>query len=151
MQKGGQQGGPSVSGRALSARMNTWTFPSYVRRHLYIIQSRMAPPPSLSLILSLSSLGDLPQTQPTQVHMVYPASIKSAALRFTWSILLPSRVLPCGSLNEPQNHDSSELGTLGTCPASLTLHGAAELLHWTWGKDNLASKAPVQHMLSSFF
>lgn len=83
MWKGGQQGGSPVSGRALSARMNTWTFPSYVRGHLYVIQSRTTPAPSLSLLPCLSTLGDLPQTQPTQVHMVYPAPIKSAALLFS--------------------------------------------------------------------
>ena len=41
--------------------------------------------------------------------------------KFTWSALPPSRMLPCGSLNEPQNHETSELGTLESCPASLTI------------------------------
>lgn len=104
-------------------------------------------------ICTLSKAGPLP-LHPSPCCPASPPlgiSHRPSLPRFTWSILLPSRVLPCCSLNEPQNHDSSDLGTLVTCPASLTLHGAAELLHWTQGKDNLAPKAPVQHMQSSFF
>ena len=60
--------------------------------------------------------------------------------KFTWSALPPSRMLPCGSLNEPQNHETSELGTLESCPASLTIHGAPGLLHWAPGRVNLAPR-----------
>lgn len=133
MGRGGQQGGLTVSGRALSARMNAWTILCCVRWPL--IRSRAASTPSpccsASPPLGISHKPSLPKA------------------KFERSALPPPSVLhKC--VHKPQNRETSESETLGGGPASLTLHGAPELLPWTWGRDNSAPQAPSSTCCPAF-